>query len=193
MSMRLRSIAVGAMIAVLLVPLASVAQTPNRRGDDRAQLEQRVRAQMGRVTRERLGLSEEQATRLSAVVDDFEGQRRELFQLEQATRRRVEALLLEGGNDQDEARELISRMWELREQEAELFRTEQEALLDVLTPVQLLRLQELRQDLGRRIRALGGRNGQPGAGSGQGPIRGGRIGGGPGQGRGAPPRGAPGR
>lgn len=192
MSMRLRAMVLAAGMVVAWAPLSTDAQVPNRRGD-REQLEQRVRAQMGRVMRERLGLSEEQATRLSAVVEDFEGQRRELFQLEQATRRRVEALLLEGGNDQDEARELIGRMWELREQEAELFRTEQEALLDVLTPVQVLRLQELRQDLGQRIRALGGRNGQPGAGRGSGPPRGGRTGPGLAPGRGAPSGGAPGR
>jgi hypothetical protein len=56
-------------------------------------------------------------------------------------------------------------MWELRREEAELFREEQEALLDVLTPIQVLRLQELRQDLGQRIRALGGgRGGRPGSG-----------------------------
>jgi hypothetical protein len=49
---------------------------------------------------------------------------------------------------------------ELRLQEATLFREEQEALLAVLTPVQLLRLQDLRQELGQRIRALrGGRDG----------------------------------
>ena len=192
MSVRLGATALAAAMVVAWAPLSTDAQVPNRRGD-REQLEQRVRAQMGRVMRERLGLSEEQATRLSAVVEDFDGQRRELFQLEQATRRRVEALLLEGGDDQDEARELIGRMGELREQEAELFRAEQEALLDVLTPVQVLRLQELRQDLGRRIRALGGRNGQPGTGRGSGLPRGGRTGPGLAPGRGAPSGGAPGR
>ncbi len=192
MIIRLRAMALAAGMVIAWAPLSTDAQVPSRRGD-REQLEQRVRAQMGRVMRERLGLSEEQATRLSAVVEDFEGQRRELFQLEQATRRRVEALLLEGGNDQDEARELIGRMWELRAQEAELFRTEQEALLDVLTPVQVLRLQELRQDLGQRIRALGGRNGQPGGGAGSGPPRGGRMGRGLAPGGGPPSGGAPGR
>ncbi len=177
---------IGVLAVSAFLPVALLAQAggQGRRGDaDRAQLEERVRAQMGRIMRERLGLDEEQAIRLSAVVEDFDGQRRELFGLEQGTRRRVEALLLEGGRDQDEARQLIDRMGELREQEAELFRAEQEALLEVLTPVQVLRLQELRQDLGRRIRALGGRNGEPG--SGRGPMRGGRIGGT------APPGGVP--
>jgi Spy/CpxP family protein refolding chaperone len=156
-----------------LVPAPALAQRGQGRQDaDRAELEERVRAQMGRLMRERLGLDEEEATRLSEVVRGFDGRRRELFAEEQATRRRVEAVLLEGGSDQDEARDLITRMWELRREEAELFREEQEALLDVLTPVQVLRLQELRQDLGQRIRALGGgRGGRPGGRTGPGPGR----------------------
>ena len=187
MNTRLRSLVVGVLIASAFLPAGLHAQAGGqgrRGGADRAQLEERVRAQMGRVMRERLGLDEEQAARLSEVTQDFDGQRRELFDLEQATRRRVQALLLEGGNDQGEASELITRMGELREREAELFRSEQEALLEVLTPVQVLRLQELRQDLGQRIRALGGRNGEPGGGRGS--ARGGRIGGQVPPGRGAP-------
>jgi Spy/CpxP family protein refolding chaperone len=142
-----------------------------RREVDRAQLEERVRAQMGRLMRERLGLDEAEAERLSEVVRGFDGRRRELFSQEQAARRGVEAVLIQG--DEDEARELITRMWELRQEEAALFREEQEALLDVLTPIQVLRLQELRQDLGQRIRALGGgRGGRPGVAPGGGPSRG---------------------
>jgi len=147
-----------ALVAVVAAPLGLHAQAPEgrRSGQDREQLEQRIRAQMGRMMRERLGLDEEQAAALAAVVQDFEGRRRELFGLEQAARRRVEALLLEGGDNEAEARELMDRTAELRLREAELFAAEQEALLGVLTPVQVLQLQELRQDLGRRIRALGG-------------------------------------
>ena len=159
------------------VPQASLAQRGQGRQDmDRAQLEERVRAQMGRLMRERLGLDEAEAERLSEVVSSFDGRRRELFMEEQSTRRSVEALLAAGGSDQDRARDMITRMWELRQEEAELFREEQEALLDVLTPVQVLRLQELRQDLGQRIRALGGgRGGRPGF------TPGGRSGPGPGR------------
>jgi Spy/CpxP family protein refolding chaperone len=150
------------LVAGALVPTALEGQVPGiRRGNeqDREQLEQRIRAQMGRIMRERLGLDEEQSTRLAAVVQDFDGRRRELFTREQATRRRVEALLLEGDDDQTEARELMTRMADLRLQEAQLFAAEQQALLQVLTPAQVLRLQELRQDLGQRIRALGGGRG----------------------------------
>jgi len=157
-----------------LVPSTVAAQRVQERRDvDRVQLEERVRAQMGRLMRERLGLDEAEAARLSEVVRGFDVRRRELFAQEQAARRRVEAVLREGSDEEDEARELITRMWELRREEAELFREEQEALLDVLTPMQVLRLQELRQDLGQRIRALGGgRGGRQGFAPEAGPSRG---------------------
>jgi Spy/CpxP family protein refolding chaperone len=155
----------------LLPPAVDAQRIQERREVDRAQLEERVRAQMGRLMRERLGLDEAEAERLSEVVRGFDVRRRELFTQEQEARRRVEAVL--GGDDAEEARELITRMWELRQEEAELFREEQEALLDVLTPIQVLRLQELRQDLGQRIRALGGgRGGRSGVAPGAGPSRG---------------------
>lgn len=141
---------------------AEVGAQDRRGPPDRAQLEQRIRAQMGRMMRERLALDEDQAAALAGVVQDFDGRRRELFQQEQATRRRVEALLLEGSGDQAEARDLMDRMSELRIQEAALFAAEQEALLAVLTPVQVLQLQELREDLGQRIRALRGDRDGPG-------------------------------
>lgn len=150
-----------------------------RRGEvDREQLEQRIRAQMGRMMQQRLGLDAEQSDRLAAVVQDFEVRRRDLFQQEQSARREVETFLRGGTTDEAAARELVARVADLRLQEAELFGQEQEALLEVLTPVQLLRLQELRQELGRRIRELrGGRDGgverRRGGGPGPGALRGG--------------------
>ncbi|HUF76119.1 MAG TPA: Spy/CpxP family protein refolding chaperone [Longimicrobiales bacterium] len=155
-----------AMLAAALVawPLGVDAQQrgpQGRRGDvDREQLERRIRAQMGRMMQQRLGLDAQQSEQLAQVVQDFESRRRELFQEEQTTRREVEAFLRGDAADAAQARELVTRVAELRLQEAELFGQEQEALLEVLTPVQLLRLQELRQELGQRIRALrGGRGG----------------------------------
>jgi Spy/CpxP family protein refolding chaperone len=133
-----------------------------RRSDiDREQLEQRIRAQMGRRIQQQLGLDAEQSEQLAEVVQDFDARRRELFQEEQATRRQVEGFLRGSPDDEAQARELVARVADLRLREAQLFRQEQEALLQVLTPAQLLRLQELRQELGQRIRALrgGARNG----------------------------------
>lgn len=167
-----------ALLAALVVAPTSV-DAQRRRGDppDRAQIEQRIRAQMGRMMQQRLGLDEEGAARLSEVVQAFEAQRRELARREQATRRRVEALDQDGGRD-EEALELIRLQAELRMEEARLFVSEQDALLEVLTPNQVLELQDLRQDLGRRIRALrgGGRSGSPDGSRGPGPRSDGRTG-----------------
>jgi Spy/CpxP family protein refolding chaperone len=123
-------------------------------------LEQRIRAQMGRLMRERLGLTDEQATGLGQVVETFEGRRRELFREEQEARRRVDELTEEATPDPGEAAVLLDRMVSLRQQEAALFAEEQDALREILTPVQILELHALRAQIGQRIRALrGGRNG----------------------------------
>jgi len=144
------------LLTAMAAPSAADAQR-RRDGEppNREEIEQRIRAQMGRMMQERLGLDEAEAERLSEVVRSFDGQRRDLAQREFQTRRQVEALMDGGGNDR-EARALLEQQAELRMQEAELFRDEQEALLEVLSPAQVLELQDLRQDIGRRIRALRG-------------------------------------
>lgn len=179
MTYSLRPLVLGVLTAtlVLAAPIEAQRGPQGRRGgvQNREQLEQRVRAQMGRMMRERLALTEEQSEQLSEVVQGFRSQRRELFRLEQATRRRVEALLLEGGSDEEEATELLARMADLRAQEAELLVVEQAALLEVLSPVQVLQMQSFREQIGQRIRALGGGRGDPPSGRRR---RGGRGGGG---------------
>lgn len=155
----IRWIPLVALLATLVVPGRAQAQRGRGEPPDRAALEQRIRAQMGRMMQERLGLSDEQAARLSEVVQSFDGRRRDLAQREQDTRRRV-AALTEANDDDAEARSLLELQAQLRMEEAQVFGAEQEALLQVLTPRQVLELQDLREDLGRRIRALRGPGGQ---------------------------------
>ncbi len=167
----------GFVLSVLLsllvvVPVEAQRRPPMGRrgqGPERMELERRVRARMAEMIREQLGLSEEEEARLDETVRGFEEQRRQVGRQEQALRRRVEALMLEGGQDQAEAAELLERMSALRIQEAALFQAEHEALLQVLTPVQVLRLVNLREQLGQRIRRL---RGQPGRRDGRGGGRG---------------------
>ena len=167
-----------ALVSLLVVvPLEAQRGPPMGRrgqGPERMELERRVRARMAEMMREQLGLSDEEDARLSETVRGFAEQRRQVGRQEQALRRRVEALMLEGGQDQVEAAELLERMSALRIQEAELFQAEHEALLEVLTPVQVLQLVQLREQLGQRIRRL---RGQSGRGDGRGGGRGGRGGG----------------
>lgn len=150
-----------AALAIVVSALATQpldAQRPPEgrrpRMQNREQLEQRIRAQMGRLMRERLGLTDEQAVALGEIVEEFEEQRRDLFRQEQETRRRVEELTEQAYPDAEEAAALLERMVSLRAREAALFGEEQEALREVLTPVQILELHALRTEIGQRIRAL---------------------------------------
>jgi Spy/CpxP family protein refolding chaperone len=167
-----RGLVVAALLSLaVVVPLEAQRGPPMGRrgpGGNRAQLEQAVRARMAEMMQQRLRLTEDEGARLSETVEEFDGQRRQVGRQEQALRRRVEALMLEGVDDDTEATELLERMSNLRLQEAELFRVEQEALLEILTPVQVLRLQQMREQLGQRIQRL---RGQPGRGDGRGDGR----------------------
>jgi Spy/CpxP family protein refolding chaperone len=167
-----RFLIVGLMVGLVsAVPVEAQRGTGRRGGgmQNRAELEQRVRAQMGRMMQQRLGLTEDQAAELSEVVGSFDERRAELARAELAARRRVEALVLEGGEDDSEARELLTRMADLRQQEAAIFAEEQHALLEVLSPLQVLEMHGLREQIGQRIRALrGGRDDSAGSRRGRG-------------------------
>ncbi len=152
-----RAIVTFVLTVMMATPLVAQRGPDGRRGggrQDRAALEQRFRAQMARVIQERLGLTEGESEQLSSVARSFDERRAALARSEQATRRRVEALMLEGGDDEVEAAELLARMVELRQEEGVLFQEEQAALLAVLSPVQVLQLQSLREQFGQRIRSL---------------------------------------
>ncbi len=162
----------GVAIAMLIVAGMGPTQLEGQRrpgmtgaGQNRAELERRIRARFGQMVRERLGLDDEQAGRLNETVQSFQEDRSRLFREEQALRRRVEAVLLEEDPDAEESQALVERMQELRLEEARLFQSEQQALLEFLTPTQLLRFHALREQMGQRIRQ---RRGGPGPGRGPG-------------------------
>lgn len=165
---------------------------PRGRAGNRAELEQAVRARMAERIQQRLGLTEEEGVRLSEAVLEFENHRQRVGRQEEALRRRARALMLEEADDQTEATELLQRMSELRLEETDLFRAEQDVLLEILTPLQILRFLQLRAQLGQRIQSLrgqpdlenirgNGRRGGRGGGISSGNSRGGDIG--PGRGR----------
>lgn len=157
-------------VLLLTVPLSAQDRRDRRPGpQDREAMEQRVRAQMARMIRDELGLTEAEYEPVGQVMGRFHEERRSLARSEQATRRRVEALLLEGGEDTEEARELLAHLVELREEEAAIFRREQEALLEVLSPAQVLELHAVRERIIRRIRSFRGRRGGRGPGNVDGP------------------------
>jgi hypothetical protein len=166
-----RLITVLAVMALLLLePSGAWAQTrpggPPGQGRDRQELEQRMRQGFGRMVQERLNLDPEQLEDLQSVMQSFREDRRSLNQEQNSLGRSLRMAAfeeMEGG----EARTILNEMVRLQEVELELYRREQNELLTVLNPVQLVQFYRIREDMGARIQDLrrgraGGRGGPPG-------------------------------
>ena len=167
----------GILMSVLL--MGGVQDLVAQRGGrgSRADMELRIQARFDNLVREDLGLGEDQWRRLQGAVGDFRTRRLEFLQSECNTRARVGRLGGPAGGQQlteEEASAILAEMLELGDQEATLLREEQEALLRILSPQQVVRYLVMRQQLGDSVLRLRGRGG-PGRG-GRGPRNGRRSG-----------------
>ena len=161
-------------LALALPLLASdlSAQVARRRQPPRAgqnvpprqQLEARLRQGLWRVTKNRVGLTDDQMTKLAQTSRPFDAQRREL-----ATQERDERLALRraivAGQDADQQRigAALDRVLELQRRRAQLQIDEQRALGAFMTPLQRARYAALQEQLRRRAEKLRGqRVGTPG-------------------------------
>ncbi len=155
------------LMVVLLMGSAQelVAQQRGGRGS-RADMELRVQARFDNLVREELDLGDDQWRRLQEAVGTFNTRRLEFLQSERGTRARVGRLGGPGGGralTEEEASAILAEMLELSDQEATLFREEQEALLQILTAPEVVRYIVMRQRQGDLIRNIRGR-GAPGPG-----------------------------
>lgn len=161
-----RRLRVGAMVLAMglvgVLPLAAQRMPGGGRAPDRQDLEQRVRARFAETMQRRLGLTDEQARAMEAVVVGLQAERMALGRDERALRQRMEAILSDDGSSDQEAQEVLQRMAELRLREVRLFQEEQDKLLGVLTPVQVVRFHAMREQLAARIQQLRGGPSGPG-------------------------------
>lgn len=180
MNMRAARWAVAALL-VLTLPLAGQQRRGPGPGMDRAEMQRRIQLRFGEIVRNELGLDEHEARALGDIVRSFQEERQALVLRERQLRRR--ALGQAGGGaparrerllPDEEARELLGEMAELRVAEAELYRREQERLLEVLTPGQVVRFHVLREEMAERLRRI--RGGPPPGGGPGGAAREGLIG-----------------
>ena len=139
--------------ALVAFPAQSLGQV--RQQQRRGQLERGVQARFGEIVRAELGLTPEEQLRLGEIVQSFQPQRQEIA-LRQAELQRRMALPVALG-DEAAAIDLLTRMIEIREMELQILGEEQEALLELLTPGQVARFFQLREDLGNQVRRLRGR------------------------------------
>ena len=178
------------LVMALLVMVSVEGIAAQRRGPPqqrqgsgrRTQMERMIRGRFDAMVRQRLELTDEQQQSFQEVLAGFREQRLEFVQDEQRARRELMNLGVEGELTDDRASEALQEMIRRREEEVRLFKEEQEALVGVLSPRQLLRFMVMREQLNQRIRSIraGGGRGMgrppgPGPGAGLGPPGGFRL------------------
>jgi len=159
------------VVALVLMIGPEVAQAQRQQPPPRAELERRLRARFQTLVREQLGMDAEQQRLFNATLRVYQARREQLLLRESQLRRRLRAQGPLNPTDppplpsDEEATELLEEMAAIQQDEVLLFEEEKEALLEFLTPGQLVRFYGMREELGQRIRNLAG------------PGRGGRVGG----------------
>ena len=118
----------------------------------RAELEQRVRENFAAEVKKRLELTDDQMTKMMAVNQRLDAERRGLFQQERASRIALRAELQAGENaNQARVSELLDTLLRLQRDRLELVEREQRELSAFLTPVQRARYQAFVDFMQRRM------------------------------------------
>jgi len=141
--------------ALTLAPIFVSAQVTPPPGGQRQRMELERRLQLGfqRSIQSQLGLSQETMLRVRGVMQSFQEERQDLNRAQASLRYRLRDPELSDMGE-DEAKALIQEMVDLQQRELDLYKKEQEELLRVLPPVQLIRFYRLRDDMGQRVQQL---------------------------------------
>ncbi|GMR13618.1 MAG: hypothetical protein BMS9Abin29_1830 [Gemmatimonadota bacterium] len=178
-----RAIITALAAVLILAPGSLLGQRPGRnplrgQGRGRIEMEQRVRANFQRRLFADLGLTNDERSSVQGVMATFRERRVDFARRERRTRERVRRLQARRADGEaipdSEASAALEAITQLRQEEAQLFRDEQAALLQTLRPDQVLRLLQARDALADRIRRLrrgGGAQGGMAPGGGRGPGR----------------------
>ncbi len=153
-----------ALVGVLtLAPIFVSAQVTPPPGGQRQRLELERRLQLGfqRSIQNQLGLGQETMQSVRGVMQSFQEDRSALNRAQASLRYRLRDPVLPDMGE-DEAKALIQEMVDHQQRELDLYKKEQEELLRVLSPVQLIRLYRLRDDMGQRVQQLRQGRGQGG-------------------------------
>lgn len=116
----------------------------------RQQVENRIRQAFQNRVRQELQLTRDEVPQLTEVVQWSEGQRREIARRTRQLSARAMNYLRDGGPE-EEARAILEERRALQREEADLFEEEQDRLLTVLSPNQVVRFYRLRDQFNRQI------------------------------------------
>ncbi len=164
--------AVALVSATIAAPLGAQATPPpsgggrgpqsgeqRPRNQDRAQLERRFRENFAAEVKKRLQLTDDQMTRLMAVNQRLDAQRRQLFQQEREARvgLRTELANPDDRVNQTRVAELLETVLRVQRGRIELVEREQRELAAFLTPLQRARYQAFVDFVQRRMDDMDGR------------------------------------
>ncbi len=146
-----RAITVAALCLPLLTLVADGQGAPRPGPARRSQLEQQLRQRLWRVAQQRVGLTEDQMSRLQATTEKFDPRRRALVSEErqQRTILRTE-ILADTRADQGRVAAALDRLLQLQRARLDLQTEEQRAFASFMTPVQRARYAALQEQLRRR-------------------------------------------
>ena len=131
----------------------------------RQQLEQRLRNGVARVVKQRIGLTDEQMSKLARTNTRFDARRQNLVREERARRVELRRQLLSGeAADQSRVAAALDQLLELQRQRIELQIEEQRDLASFMSPIQRAKYVALQEQIRRRVEGI--RSQRPAAGGG---------------------------
>ncbi|MGH7637415.1 MAG: hypothetical protein ACREOK_07160 [Gemmatimonadaceae bacterium] len=152
------------LLLVAIPALIGAQQRQPGAADQRAQLEARFRQQFARVVRQRVGLSDEQMTRLGPINERFAAQRRQLQMQERSARTSLQRVLRNPAlADSAEVSRLLQHLVDAQKRRVQLLEAEQRELAAIMTPLQRARYMALQEQVRRQVeqRRNRGRGGAP--------------------------------
>lgn len=159
----MRRFAIAVALAVPLLASEAQAQAGRLRqaplagqnAPRRQQLEARLRQGLWRITQNRVGLTDDQMTKLVQASRPFDVERRQLAAQERAERLALRSEILAGQNgDQQRIAASLDRVLEIQRRRAQLQIDEQRALGAFMTPLQRAKYAALQEQLRRRAENL---------------------------------------
>lgn len=131
-------------------------------GANRAQLERRFQQMLYQVTRQRVGLTDEQMKRLVPVNQRFTAQRRAIQRQERQTRVALRDAIRDSSQaDQAKITEYLDKLLDLQRQRVELLAQEQKDLAEFMTPLQRAKYTALQEQVRQKIDQMRRQNRPP--------------------------------
>jgi Spy/CpxP family protein refolding chaperone len=121
----------------------------------RQQLEQQLRRRLWNVTKERVGLTDAQMTKLTQTNQRFDARRRTLNKDERSQRAVLRNEIVAGDKaDQNRIAAALDRLQQLQRQRVDLQAEEQRELATYMTPLQRAKYAALQEQVRRRVETL---------------------------------------